>query len=65
MKSKDSYTIPNSSKNKELENPERRDMVKKFGKFAAYVAPFTILAFSQKADAATGTGPVKHMRSGK
>ena len=42
------------------ENPERREMMEKFGKFAAYAAPFTVLALAQKADAATGTGPVKH-----
>jgi hypothetical protein len=42
------------------ENPERRELMEKFGKFAAYAAPFTVLALAEKADAATGTGPVKH-----
>jgi len=42
------------------ENPERRELMEKFGKFAAYAAPFTVLALARKADAATGTGPVKH-----
>ena len=42
------------------ENPERREMMEKFGKFAAYAAPFTVLALGQKADAATSTGPGKH-----
>jgi hypothetical protein len=45
------------------ENPERREAARKFGKFAAYVAPFTVLAFSKKASAATGTGPVKHFKN--
>jgi len=47
-------------KNEQLENPERRDMFQKFGKFAAYAAPFTVLALTQKADAATGRGPGRH-----
>jgi hypothetical protein len=45
-----------------LESPARRDLFQKFGKLAAYAAPFTVLAFSQKASAATGTGPVKHFK---
>jgi hypothetical protein len=53
------------NKEKELESPDRRDLLQKFGKFAAYAAPFTVLAFSQKADAATGIGPIKHSRTGK
>jgi hypothetical protein len=44
------------------ENPDRRELFQKFGKFAAYAAPFTVLAFSQKANAATGTGPTKHLK---
>jgi len=46
---------------KELESGEiggpsgnRREMVGKLGKFAAYAAPFTVLALTKKADAATG-----------
>jgi hypothetical protein len=35
----------------------RRDAVRKLGRFAAYAAPFTVLAFTKKADAATGSGP--------
>lgn len=45
----------------QAENPERRELIERFGKFAAYAAPFTVLAFAQKADAATGTGPGKHV----
>jgi hypothetical protein len=41
-------------------DPARRELMEKFGKFAAYAAPFTVLALAEKADAATGTGPVKH-----
>ena len=40
--------------------PERREMLEKFGKFAVYAAPFTVLAFAKKADAATSTGPGRH-----
>ncbi len=35
----------------------RREVVLKLGKFAAYAAPFTVLALTKKADAATGGGP--------
>ena len=36
----------------------RREAVQKLGKFAAYAAPFTVLAFSAKG--ATASGPRKH-----
>jgi hypothetical protein len=36
---------------------DRREALRKFGRFAAYAAPFTILATSKKAAAATGLGP--------
>jgi hypothetical protein len=49
-------------KAKSAELPDRREAVEKLGRFAAYAAPFTLLAFSKKADAATGTGPVKHLK---
>jgi hypothetical protein len=39
---------------------DRREVLKKLGKFAAYSAPFTVLAFSAKA--ATASGPVKSSR---
>lgn len=42
------------------ESPERREALLKFGKFAAYAAPFTVLALAKKADAATSSGPGKH-----
>ena len=45
-----------------IESEGRRELLEKFGKFAAYAAPFTVLAFSKKADAATGTGPGKHAK---
>jgi len=45
---------------KDLENGQteethdnRRDAVRKLGKFAAYAAPFTVLALAKKADAGT------------
>jgi hypothetical protein len=42
---------------------DRRELVRKLGRFAAYAAPFTVLAVSNKATAATGAhggGPRKH-----
>lgn len=39
---------------------DRRDMVKKLGRFAMYAAPFTALALTQKAEAATGKTPGRH-----
>ncbi len=36
---------------------DRRDVIRKLGRFAAYAAPFTVLAITKKADAATGGGP--------
>ena len=33
---------------------DRRDAIRKLGKYAAYAAPFTVLALAQKADAASG-----------
>lgn len=41
-------------------NEDRREVVRKLGKFAAYAAPFTVLALTKKASAATGHGPGKH-----
>jgi hypothetical protein len=53
-----------SNADRQLENSQvaetegsRRDVVRKLGKFAAYAAPFTVLAFTQKANAASGSGP--------
>jgi hypothetical protein len=40
-----------------MDSENRRDAVRKLGKFAAYAAPFTVLALTKKADAATGSGP--------
>lgn len=40
------------------ENLDRRDLVQKLGKFAAYAAPFTVLATT--ASAAHGAGSGKH-----
>jgi len=50
---------PEESKD-EIQTPERREMLEKFGKFAVYAAPFTVLALAKKADAATSTGPARH-----
>jgi hypothetical protein len=40
------------------ETDDRREALKKLGKYAAYVAPFTVMAVSAKA--ATASGPRKH-----
>jgi hypothetical protein len=36
---------------------DRREALQKLGRFAAYAVPFTVLAESKKAAAATGIGP--------
>jgi len=41
----------------EASKEDRREALQKLGRFAAYAAPFTILAASKKAAAATGIGP--------
>ena len=38
----------------------RRDVASKLGRFAAYAAPFTILALSAKAGTSSGPGPHHH-----
>lgn len=43
---------------------ERREALLKLGKYAAYAAPFTVLALSNKAKAATGHGPGKGSNGG-
>ncbi len=40
------------------EKHNRRELVTKLGKFAAYAAPFTVMALNSKA--ATASGPHKH-----
>jgi hypothetical protein len=37
-----------------VKDSERREALLKVGKFAAYAAPFTLLALTNKADAASG-----------
>ena len=46
------------------ETTERREALLKMGKYAAYAAPFTVLALTNKAEAATGHGPGKGGASG-
>jgi hypothetical protein len=48
----------NLTSNETTELNDRREALKKLGKYSAYVAPFTVLALSKKASAATGHGPV-------
>ena len=52
-------------KNTATELTERREALLKMGKYAAYAAPFTILALTNKAEAATGHGPGKGGGSGQ
>jgi hypothetical protein len=57
-----------SKPDKELESGQtsqtddtRRDLTRKLGRFAAYAAPFTVLALSAKAGTSSGPGPhLKH-----
>ena len=39
------------------ETHDRREAVRKLGRLAAYAAPFTVLALTEKANAASGHGP--------
>jgi hypothetical protein len=48
-----------AEKNAAIESTERREALLKLGKYAAYAAPFTVLALTNKAEAATGHGPGK------
>jgi hypothetical protein len=51
---------PNSGQTVETQPAEtqrRRDVVRKLGTFAAYAAPFTVLALSSKAGTSSGPGP--------
>jgi hypothetical protein len=41
---------------------DRREVMQKLGRFAMYAAPFTVLALTKKADAATGHGPAARPR---
>jgi hypothetical protein len=44
----------------EAQKSHRREALQKLGRFAAYAAPFTVLAMTKKADAGTGHGPGHH-----
>jgi len=54
--------MENHKSNEAEENgkQDRREALQKLGRFAAYAAPFTVLAMTKKADAATGHGPGRH-----
>jgi hypothetical protein len=51
---------PGTENNSGAELTDRRSALIQAGKLAAYAAPFTVLALTNKADAATGHGPGKH-----
>jgi hypothetical protein len=55
---------PGAGQNATGEITERRAALLKMGKYAAYAAPFTVLALTNKAEAATGHGPGKGGASG-
>jgi hypothetical protein len=50
---------PGAEDNPVDERKNRREALIGVGKFAAYAAPFTLLALTNKADAATGHGGPK------
>lgn len=52
MDSKPDREEENGSTTEAYDN--RRDLVRKLGKFAAYAAPFTVLALPKKAEALSG-----------
>jgi hypothetical protein len=52
----ESEQVPSSAATEEV---DRRDLVQKLGKFALYAAPFTVLANTHRAEAASGGGPRK------
>jgi hypothetical protein len=43
-----------------VDHTDRRKALLNVGKLAVYAAPFTIMALTNKAEAATGHGPGKH-----
>jgi hypothetical protein len=51
---------PQTEKTESAQDNGRREALRKLGKFSAYAAPFSVLAFTKKAAAATGHGPTKH-----
>ena len=50
---------PGAVNNPVDDRKNRREALIGVGKFAAYAAPFTLLALTNKAEAATGHGPPK------
>lgn len=50
--------VGDAAKSEVDEIEARRATIKKLGKYAAYVAPFTVMALSAKA--ATASGPRRH-----
>jgi hypothetical protein len=52
-------------KTEEAELENRRDVARKLGKFAAYAAPFTVLALNAKAGTSSGPGPHAAKASGR
>ena len=60
MTTETSKNLPGDLEDTGLESQDRRDTLQKFGKYAAYAAPFTLLALAQKADAGTTNGHPRH-----
>ncbi len=63
MDKKINQTQVDSPEGADLEN--RREVVRRLGKYAAYAAPFTLLAANLKADTTSGGGPNAKHASGK
>jgi hypothetical protein len=53
----DSETNERNVDSEAAETHDRREAVRKLGRLAAYAAPFTVLALTEKANAASGGGP--------
>ena len=56
---RDSGAEKNATHDNIAETTRRREALLKMGRYAAYAAPFTVLALTNKAEAATGHGPGK------
>jgi hypothetical protein len=50
-------TDPRIEPQQDNEHQNRRELARKLGKFAAYAAPFTVMALTNKAQAASGKAP--------
>jgi hypothetical protein len=52
---------PNDNSHPDTVKSDRRETLERLGRFAMYAAPFAVLALTKKAEAASGTGPGRHL----